>query len=61
MQTVDRTQLLRLLDLRHDDLMRQLDDLNERIESALVKTGDLEKAASTPRAAPSGSVTPTVG
>jgi hypothetical protein len=36
---IDRHLLLRSLDERHDVLVRQLDELNERIEQALVQSG----------------------
>jgi hypothetical protein len=31
----DRSKLLQELDLRHDALLRELDDLNQRVEQAL--------------------------
>jgi hypothetical protein len=39
MPCVDRTHLLRALDQRHDDLVRQLDELNARIEETLARSG----------------------
>jgi hypothetical protein len=39
MVDVDRQDLLRSLDARHDDLVRQLELLNERIEQALAASG----------------------
>jgi hypothetical protein len=36
---IDRPQLLRALDQRHDALVRQLDELNERIEHTLTRCG----------------------
>jgi hypothetical protein len=44
---IDRTQLLRTLDERHDALVRQLDELNERIEQTLARCH-----AATPAPAP---------
>lgn len=46
MVDVDRQDLLRSLDERHDDLVQQLDELNQRIEAALIASG----AAPGPRA-----------
>jgi hypothetical protein len=39
MVDVDRQDLLRSLDERHDDLVQQLDELNQRIEAALIASG----------------------
>jgi hypothetical protein len=39
MPALTRHDLLRSLDDRHEDLARQLDELNERIEHALAATG----------------------
>jgi hypothetical protein len=39
MADVDRYELLRTLDARYDDLARELDQLNERIEAALAAHG----------------------
>jgi hypothetical protein len=39
MADVDRYEVLRTLDARYDELARELDRLNERIEAALTATG----------------------
>jgi hypothetical protein len=39
MADVDRSELLRMLDDRYDNLARELDQLNERIELALATHG----------------------
>lgn len=45
----DRSKLLQELDLRHDALLRELDDLNQRVEQAL---GQLRPSASDGNTAP---------
>ncbi len=47
---IDRSQLLQTLDKRHDDLARQLDELNERIEQALAGSDAAARPAETPPA-----------
>lgn len=51
---IDRTHLLRTLDERHDALVRQLDELNERIEQTLARCGVAVPDSNNAR--PSGSV-----
>jgi hypothetical protein len=45
---VDRHHRLRELDERHEDLARQLEELNNRVEQALVRSGAAPAAPSQP-------------